>query len=137
MTTKTKTIPFDGSEFLADPADQIDALNDALDSGSAAVVAVALRDIAKAQGMTEVAKKVGITRAGLYKALSGDGDPKLSTVVALLVALGIRIEAKSGATVTPSKGIAHRQRVFKQQPTAAAARKMSKPASKAAASKAA
>ena len=74
-TNGTKTIPYDGSQFLADPVDQADALNDALDSGSAAVVAIALRDIAKARGMTEVAKKVGITRAGLYKALS-QGEPQ-------------------------------------------------------------
>lgn len=93
-TNRTKTIPYDGSQFLADPVDQADALNDALDSGSAAVVAIALRDIAKARGMTEVARKVGITRAGLYKALSGDGDPKLSTFVALLAALNIKLKAE-------------------------------------------
>ena len=137
MTTKTKTIPYDGSIFLADPADQVDVLTDAFDSGHAGVVALALRDIAKAQGMTEVAKKVGITRAGLYKALSGDGDPKLSTFVALLGALNIKIEAKPGTTVTPSKGVAHRQRTFKHQPAAAPARKRAKATGKAAVSKAA
>jgi probable addiction module antidote protein len=92
--TITKTIPYDGSQFLTDPVDQVDALNDALDSGSAAVLAIALRDIAKARGMSEVAKKVGITRAGLYKALSGDGDPKLSTFIALLAALDIKLQAE-------------------------------------------
>jgi probable addiction module antidote protein len=97
-TSITNTIPYDGSQFLADPVDQVDALNDALDSGSAAVLAIALRDIAKARGMTDVAKKVGITRAGLYKALSGEGDPKLSTFVALLAVLDIKLVAKAATT---------------------------------------
>ena len=57
MATTTKTIPFDASRFIADPADQIDLLNDAFESGSAAVVAIALGDIAKARGMTDVARR--------------------------------------------------------------------------------
>ncbi|KAF0097832.1 MAG: transcriptional regulator [Rhodospirillaceae bacterium] len=131
-TKKTRTTPFDGSFHLkGDVEAQLDVLNDAFDSGHAGVVALALRDIAKAQGMTEVAKKVGITRAGLYRALSGDGDPKLSTVVALLKALGIKIEAKTSTTVNSAKGVARRQRAFKH-PTPATLADKPKAASRAA-----
>ena len=98
--TKIKTTPYDGSKFLSDPADQVDILNDALESGSPTVVALALRDIAKARGMTDVAKKVGITRAGLYRALSETGDPKLTTLLGVLSALKLELAvrpAKAGA----------------------------------------
>src|SRR5712672_705680 len=57
----------------------------------AAYIAAALGDVARARGMTELAKRTGLTRMGLYKALSKDGNPSLDTVLKVLHALGLRL----------------------------------------------
>jgi probable addiction module antidote protein len=114
MPTKTRTTPFDGSFHLRNDVEaQLDVLNDALDSGSAVVIGAALGDIARARGMTDVAKKVGMTRAGLYRALSSDGNAKLSTVASVLDALGIKLKAEpvKVARAGLSIGKARKQRV--------------------------
>lgn len=61
----------------------------------AAYIAAALGDVARARGMTELAKRTGLTRMGLYKALSKDGNPSLDTVLKVLHALGLRLAAKA------------------------------------------
>ncbi len=60
-----------------------------------AYIAAALGDVARAQGMTRLAKRTGLTRMGLYKALSKDGNPRLDTVLKVLHALGLRLTAKA------------------------------------------
>jgi probable addiction module antidote protein len=60
----------------------------------AAYIAAALGDVARARGMTKLAKLTGLTRMGLYKALSKDGNPSLDTVLKVLHALGLRLTAK-------------------------------------------
>ena len=61
---------------------------DQLEEGDTALVAAALGDIARAKGMTEVARKTGLGRESLYKALSPDGNPESSTVLKVIQALG-------------------------------------------------
>jgi probable addiction module antidote protein len=61
----------------------------------AAYIAAALGDVARARGMTELAKRTGLTRMGLYKALSKDGNPSLDTVLKVLQALGLRLSAQA------------------------------------------
>jgi probable addiction module antidote protein len=61
----------------------------------AAYIAAALGDVARARGMTELAKRTGLTRMGLYKALSKDGNPSLDTVLKVLHALGLRLSAQA------------------------------------------
>jgi probable addiction module antidote protein len=56
-----------------------------------ALVAAALGDVARARGMVRLAKETGLTREGLYKALSKDGNPNFGTVLKVLHALGIKI----------------------------------------------
>jgi probable addiction module antidote protein len=56
-----------------------------------ALIAAALGDIARARGMVQLAKETGLTREGLYKALSKDGDPCLGTVLKVLKALGLKL----------------------------------------------
>jgi probable addiction module antidote protein len=56
-----------------------------------ALVAAALGDIARARGMVQLAKDTGLTREGLYKALSKDGNPSLGTVLKVLKALGLKL----------------------------------------------
>lgn len=88
-----KTVPFDASRYLTTPEAQAELLSDALASGSAAYVAQALGVIARARGMTEVAREAGITREALYKSLSEDGDPRLTTLLGVMRALGITLSA--------------------------------------------
>jgi probable addiction module antidote protein len=90
----TKTIPFDPAEHLTDPADQAELLNDALDTGDAVYIANALGTIARARGMSEVARGAGVTREALYKAFSDRGDPKLSTLLGVLRTLDLKLSAR-------------------------------------------
>ena len=57
----------------------------------AAYIAAALGDVARARGMSKLAKRTGLTRMGLYKALSKDGNPSFATVVKVLHALGLKL----------------------------------------------
>jgi probable addiction module antidote protein len=71
-------------------------LNDALASGNAAYVAAVLGVIARARGMGEVARAAGVTREEFYRSLSEAGDPRLSTLLGVMRALGVRLVAKVG-----------------------------------------
>jgi probable addiction module antidote protein len=64
---------------------------DALESGEAAYIAAALGVVARARGMAEVAREAGVTRASLYKALSENGDPQLTTLLGVMKALGLKL----------------------------------------------
>ena len=61
------------------------------EDGDPALLAAALGDIAKARNMTQLAKDTGMTRAGLYKALSPEGNPSFATVSKVAKALGLRV----------------------------------------------
>jgi probable addiction module antidote protein len=89
-----ETMPFDASEYLDDAQSQAELLTDAFESGHAAYIAHALGIVARARGMTSVAKEAGVTREALYKALSENGDPKLTTLLGVLKALGIKLSAE-------------------------------------------
>lgn len=91
-----KTEPFDAAHYLRTPESQAELLNDALVSGDAAYVAQALGVIARARGMTEVAREAGVTREALYKALSENGDPWLTTLLGVARALGVTLAAHIG-----------------------------------------
>lgn len=86
-----ETIPFDAAEFLDDAQSQADLLADAFETGDAGYIANALGVVARARGMTAIAKDAGVTREALYKALSGKGDPKLSTLLGVVKALGLKV----------------------------------------------
>ena len=75
----------------ASPQDLSDLLADAVKSEDPHYLAIALGTIARARGMTAVAKEAGVTREALYKALSADGDPRLSTLFGVLRALGLKL----------------------------------------------
>ena len=93
MTTKTRK--FDAARYLGSPRAQIELLNDALESGNAAYIANALGVIARARGISDLSRRTGLSRVGLYKALSKKGDPQLSTLVAVLQSLGLTLTAKA------------------------------------------
>ncbi len=65
-----------------------------METGDVAYIAGALGVVARARGMSRVAQDSGVTRMGLYKALSEGGDPKLSTLIGVLHSLGMRLSAK-------------------------------------------
>jgi len=90
-----ETFPFDPAEFLDDVESQVELVQDALDSGDVGYIAHALGTVARARGMTQVAKDAGVTREALYRALSREGDPKLSTLLGVLKALGITLHAET------------------------------------------
>lgn len=85
------TFPLDLAEYAKDEDTQAYLLESALQSGDPGHLANVLGIIARARGMTEVANKAGVTREALYKALSMNGDPKLSTLQGVLKALGLRM----------------------------------------------
>jgi probable addiction module antidote protein len=90
------TKPFDPARYAKTQEAQQALLDDAFASGSAAYIADALGIIARARGMTDVAKKAGVTREALYKSLSEDGDPRLTTLLGVLQALGLKLSAHVG-----------------------------------------
>ena len=89
-----KTEPFDAARYLTSAAAQEELLNDALASGDAGYIGEALGVIARARGMTEVAREAGVTREALYKALSQNGDPRLTTLLGVARALGVTLTAR-------------------------------------------
>ncbi|MGH9932596.1 MAG: addiction module antidote protein [Pyrinomonadaceae bacterium] len=94
---KTKTAPFDVAEHLRTPEDMAAYLDAWLDEApdDATGIARALGDIARAQGMGQVAKKAGVSRESLYRALSIKGNPSLATVLKVTRALGVRLHVEA------------------------------------------
>jgi probable addiction module antidote protein len=91
--TKTKTVPWDPAEHLETEADMAAYLEAALEEGDPALVAAALGDIARAKGMTQLARETGLGRESLYKALSPSGNPEFATVMKVVAALGLKLHA--------------------------------------------
>lgn len=89
MTVKTK--PFDPAHYLDSPAAIAAYLEEAFEIGDPAFIADALGVVARAHGMTKVAKESGLGRESLYKALSSDGHPELATVIKVMQTLGLRL----------------------------------------------
>ena len=86
-----QTTKFDIQDHLKTPEDRAAYLAAAFEEGDNAFIKQALNDIARAMGMTEVAKASGISREGLYKALGKKGDPKLSTLLGVAKALNVHL----------------------------------------------
>lgn len=93
---KARTRKWDVADHLKSDADMAAYLEAALEDGDPALVAAALGDIARAKGMSGIAKETGLGRESLYKALSRDGNPEISTVLKVLKALGLRLHATAG-----------------------------------------
>ncbi|MDE0058892.1 MAG: putative addiction module antidote protein [Defluviicoccus sp.] len=95
--TRTVTSPYDVAEHLRTPEEMAAYLDACMEEagGDAAFVAKALGDIARARGMTQIACDSGLSRESLYKALSGDRNPRLETVLRVVGALGLRLRAEA------------------------------------------
>ena len=85
--------PFDAAEYLENDEDMAAYLQAVmLEAGDdSALIASALGDIARARGMSELARKTGLNREGLYKSLSGEGNPSFDTVLKVAHALGLTL----------------------------------------------
>ena len=96
MTEKfTRWDPVDQLQSGEDMALYLDACLDE-DPGDGSVMRAALNDIARAQGMSQLARDTGLTREGLYKALSPAGNPEFSTILKVIKALKIKLHATPG-----------------------------------------
>ena len=97
VTGRTQTVVYDVAEQLRTPEEMaayLDAwLAEAPDD--AAGIARALGDIARAKGMSQVARDAGLSRESLYKALSENGNPSFATVLKVAKALGVKLHAQA------------------------------------------
>lgn len=93
---RPKTTPYDVADHLRTPEEMAAYLDAWLEEApeDAAGIARALGDIARAKGMTQVAKEAGLSRESLYRALSGDGNPSFATVLKVARAVGLRLHAQ-------------------------------------------
>lgn len=93
MNTTTST--YDVADYLRTPEDMAAYLEACIEEadGDAAFIAKALGDIARAQGMTQVARDAGLSRESLYKALSGERSPSFDTILKVISALGLKLGA--------------------------------------------
>ncbi|MDE2403844.1 MAG: putative addiction module antidote protein [Sphingomonadales bacterium] len=83
--------PFDAANHLQTEEDILFYLEAAMEGNDARHIASALGDIARSRGMSEIAKRTGLGRQALYKALSENGNPTLETLTAVLSALGLEL----------------------------------------------
>jgi probable addiction module antidote protein len=92
-----ETARFDASEHLDNPEVIAAYISEALESNDPAFIAAAIGDVARAYGMSAIADAAGVSRGSLYRGLSQEGNPELSTVLNVLRAVGLRLTAKPAA----------------------------------------
>jgi len=93
--TKIKLNKWDVVDYLKTEKDMAYYLEACLEEGDPMLVIAALGDIARARGMAQLARDTGISREGLYKALSAEGNPEFTTVMKVIKALGIKLRAEA------------------------------------------
>ncbi len=95
--SKLITSEFDVAEHLRNPEEMAAYLEACLEDPDvdAAFIAKALGDIARARGMTQIAREAGLSRESLYKALSGDRSPSFDTILKVTRVLGIKLHAEA------------------------------------------
>src|SRR5580704_14251598 len=89
-----KTTRFDAADYLDTEDRQVAYISAALETGDADFVRDALGLVARARGMSEIAKIAGLNRESLYKALGQTGNPEFSTVMRIVRALGLTLSAR-------------------------------------------
>lgn len=102
---KTTTTRYDVAEHLRTPEEMAAYLEACLEEadGDAAFIAKALGDIARARGMTQVARDAGLSRESLYKALSGERSPGFDTILKVVNALGLKLHAEAVSRSAPDR----------------------------------
>lgn len=92
---KIKTQLWDAAEHLKTEADMAAYLEAALEVGDSALIVAALGDIARAKGMSQIARQSGLGRESLYKALSPSGNPEFATILKVVDALGLKLHVQT------------------------------------------
>ena len=92
MPTRTK--PFDAAEYIYSDDEARIYLEEVMKDGDAAEIADAIGVVARARGMTAIAKESGMSRESLYRALSPFGNPELATVMKVLEAMGLKLSVE-------------------------------------------
>ena len=92
-----KVLPFDPAEHIETLDDIQHYLEAAMEGNDPRHIASALGDVARSQGMTEIARKAGVGRQALYNALSENGNPTLETLTSVLSALGLQLTVQKRA----------------------------------------
>jgi probable addiction module antidote protein len=90
---KAKLLPFDAARYLTDKASIAEYVTAVLEADDPDLLLLAFADIARAKGMSEVAKEAGLGRESLYKALTPGAKPRFDTVLKVARALGVRLSA--------------------------------------------
>lgn len=112
--SKIKVAPYDSAEFLGTPEAVAAYMDEALESNDAALISHALGVVARAKSMTEIARKTGLSRESLYRALSAEGKPELGTVMKVLAALDLQLKAEP-VRHSPPKRAAPRKHLAAQK----------------------
>ena len=94
---RTPVTRFDAAEYLKTPEDMVAYLDACFeeDTGDGVLIRAALNDIARARGMTQVARDTGLGRESLYKALGSQGNPEFATIIKVIKALGLKINVSN------------------------------------------
>ena len=92
---KVKTFRFDAADTLDTPEAVAEYLTAALETSDASFIAKAVGTAARARGMSEIARKSGLSRENLYRSLNGETRTELDTVVRVMNALGVRLTAST------------------------------------------
>jgi len=93
MSMVTQTRPFDPAAYLNSEQARAAYLSEALETGDPAFIADALGIVARAQGMSQIARETGLSRESLYRALSAEGNPEFTTVIRVVKSLGLKLTA--------------------------------------------
>lgn len=93
--SKIKTRPFDMANYLGTDVEVGEYLRQVLEEGDPVELAAALGDIARARGMTQLAKETGLSRESLYKSLSGERAPSSDTLFKVIHAMGFKLTLES------------------------------------------
>ncbi len=88
-----KTTPWDSAELLDSPESTVAYIEAAFEDGDPSLIAHALGVVARARGVTQLAKDSGLSRDALYKAFQADGNPTLQTLTSVMKALGMKLSA--------------------------------------------
>lgn len=89
--SRATTRPYDSADYIDTPEAAAAFLEAALEDGDAQIIAATLGDIARSRGMAMIAERTGLAREALHKSLSADGNPRLTTLLGVLKAMGLRL----------------------------------------------
>ena len=95
MAKRGTTIPYDPTDYLKTPEDIAEYINAAVEDGNEQVMLAVMQDVARAiMGMSELAQRTGLSRESLYNSLSENGNPRFSSLVEILHALGLELSVR-------------------------------------------